>query len=269
MGSALDRVPAIGRIVVTDRVISTGRVSSVSRGAGMLEHVGNGLVAYYRSDPQTISINSSNRVDSWADQSGNGKHATQTNPTRKPTLTNNWVGNLSGITFASGQVLGIASQIQTIAAPWTMGGVFQSTNNSSGRTIFAPTGSGGGAYLSIRASGSPNREVTSNQVAAMQDGAATTNVEVWMATAITTSNPSLLTHSLFTTINHTSQPLTPPTVSFFNPSGGQAFIGGISSTATQPFAGGTIGELFFMNRLMTSDEISRYLSYVQSRYGTI
>lgn len=270
MGAATGRVSAIDRVGIVDRIpVTTGRVTSISRGGGMLDFAGNGLVAYYRTDPQTISLVSTNRVASWADQSGNGKHSIQTIPNRRPTLTNNWFGNLPGITFATSQVLIVASQIQTSIAGWTMGGVFQSTSNTGPRTIFAPSGSGGGHYLGVRVSGNPNREVITNQVGAAQDGAISTGVEVWIAKGAANANPVLVNLSMSTGVTNTTQTLTPSILSCFTPSGGQSFIGGISITGTQAFIGGTVGELFFMNRFMSSEEVARYLSYVQTRYGTI
>lgn len=269
MGSAIGRVPATGRIPETDRVIAINRVSSLSRGSGMLDHAGNGLQAYYRTDPETITL-ISGKVSQWADISGNAKHASQSLTNRRPIVTANWSGNNSGITFSSSTVLRIASSIQTTKFPLTMGGVFQSTSNSSGRSIFCPAGQLGGDYLSIRASGAANREVTANQNTQCQDGAATTNIEVWVATIEPfIPNPLLGVHKLFITTAGVQQTLSPNTITVFTPTDTQSYIGAISTSALQPFTGGVIGELFFINRLLSSDEITRYLSYVQGRYGTI
>jgi len=268
MGIATGRISATGRVSASDRVLATGRVSAASRRDGACDHIGNGLIAYYRNDPETITL-TSGRVSKWADLSGNGYHAVQATSSRRPTITSNWSNGLDGLAFGTSRVLGIPFTLQTTRFPITLGGVFQSTDNSAFRTIWAPTSALGGCTFSIHTFTSTTRDFYSNSVGGAIDGNATTNIEVWIGTVeIYVPNNVLATLRLYLGTSNTEQSLVAPTRTVFNPTG-QGFIGAVNSSAQQAFVGGTIGELFFMNRLMTTSERVRYCSYVQSRYGTI
>lgn len=268
MGSISGRIPKIGRVLFSNKISIANRVSAISRKGGMCDYIGNGLTAYYRNDSETITL-TSGKISSWADISGNGFHATQATAARRPTVTSNWSGTLSGLAFGTNIVLGITSKLATNRFPITMGGVWQSTSNSAGRTIFAPCSSGGGSYLAVHSGATASREINSNQVGAVVDGLATTNIEVWIATVESNSNPALGEHKLYLTTSNTQQVMGTPIITSNTTTGSVAFIGALTSGAIQPFLGGTIGEVFIMNRLMTTAERIRYCSYVQNRYGTI
>src|ERR1051326_5457261 len=125
----MSRIPTSGRIAASGRVASSNRVSSVSREGFMFTLIGNGLQAFYRPDAGTVKL-IGGKVSSVADLSGNNHTMTQSSSSRRPNWNLNSLNGMNSLSFSGSQWLQ-SDLIQTLAKPWTMGGVFKATNTAS------------------------------------------------------------------------------------------------------------------------------------------
>lgn len=267
MSSTITRIPASGRIAAANRVSVSGRISSASRdNTGALMFSGNGLLAYYKADAANITI-TAGKVSQWRDISGNNVHMNQATSGRRPTFTASWLNGNSAVTYAGGQVLASVGNIQNKSNPITFGGVFQRTA-TTGAGIFAPS-TGGGCELTANLAAGGKREVQANGVGYIEDGSATLNPELWIATGeINSGNPAITTYAMYISTSITPQVIPSPNASSIAPSGNTALIGAITSGALNSL-NGSIAELFCVDRILTSTEMLAYGNYVLNKYGNI
>lgn len=260
MGAVANRTAISGRVSTSNRVATASRKIALSRQDGAFRWVGDGLVAYYISNSDSITLDNSGKVSQWDDISTNDRHMLQATSARRPTYANGVV------TFSGSQCLTLASNLQTTNNNVSMGVVFQSTTNTGGtHIIFRPSVTGGTSFF-INSLGTGKREVNDNGVATLFDGNATTNREVWIETVAASGAVSSL-FSLFTGTAKTPQTLTPNTAGKVTPSGNSSSIGG--NPNGQFGLIGNISEIFFVNRLLSSSEITTYLADVAAKYGAI
>lgn len=258
------RVATSGRVSATNRIATSGRISAATRQGFIFSLIGNGLVAYYRPDVGTYQL-INGKVSSLADLSGNGHTMVQSLSSRRPSFTTNSLNGKSSLTFTGSQWLQ-SDLIQTASKPWTMGGVFKSANNAAVRSVFSPSNANLGQQLCISLVTVGKRGIQVQLVGSLEDGTATTNPEVWVATA--ENSAGLTQHKLYTGVSNTQQSLTNSLCTSFNPTGNTSVLGTIKNTGVANWIG-EIWELFFINRVMSDSERANYLSYVTQTYGAI
>lgn len=95
-------------------------------------------------DPSTITLDGSNNVETWSDKSGNARHVTQSNVTKRPSLS-----SLYGRTalLFDGNDDGLTASFTTIPQPVTAFAVFRLDNVDTSRWVFASLGSGMSMYV--------------------------------------------------------------------------------------------------------------------------
>jgi len=264
MSSVFGRQPQSGRVSCDGRIASTRSQSTETRKDGAMMWKGNGLVAYFKADEENIIL-SSGKVSQWSDISGNNKHMTQGTSSRRPTWTASSLNGQPSVSFSGSNVLTRAENIQTASFPFTIGGVFKLNSLTGARGIFAPATSGG-SQLTVNVNGTGKREIRSNGIANCDDGAATTNFEVWVGQC--RASGAIMKYDLYTSTSQVLQAISPATVAFVNPSGVLSLIGAMTSLAVNGL-NGEICELFFVNRYVGPGPINSYLRYVQNKYGVI
>lgn len=267
MASVSGRIATSGRVAVSNRTAASARVSAATRdNTGALAWVGKGLLAYYRADVANITTIAS-KVSQWRDISGNNVHMNQATSGRRPTFTASWLNGNGAVTYAGGQVLASVGNIQNKSNPITFGGVFQRTA-TTGAGIFAPS-AGGGCELTANLAAAGNREVQANGVGYIEDGSATLNPELWIASGeINSGNPAITTYAMYVSTSITPQSIASPNAASITPSGNIALIGAITSGALASLTG-HIAELFCVDRILTSAEMNAYGVYVLNKYGSI
>ncbi len=266
MAAVSGRVSKSGRVATSNRVAASARVTSASRdNTGALAWVGKGLLAYYRADAANITT-TAGKVSQWRDVSGNNVHMNQSTSGRRPTFTASWLNGNGALTYTGAQVLVATGNIQNKSNPITFGGVFQRTA-TTGAGIFAPS-AGGGCELTANLAATGKREVRANDVGYIEDGSATLNPELWIATGEINSNPVVTTYAMYISTSITPQVIASPNAPSITPSGNTALIGAITSGALASLTG-YIGELFCVDRLLTSTEMNAYGVYVLNKYGSI
>jgi hypothetical protein len=267
MPSTITRLPKAGRIIKINRSVSSARVASAPRNnIGALMFSGKGLLAYYKADAANVTI-VANKVSQWRDISGNNLHADQSSSARRPDFTSSWVNGNSSITFSGGQVLTSVGNIQNKSNPFTIGLVFQRTS-TTGCSMVSPS-TGGGLSLTANLNGNGKREIRANGVGFIENGNATLNPELWIVTtAMTPGNPGTTDYSLFTGVNITPTTVLNMGAGAIPTSGNLSVIGSLTNTGGNGLIG-EIGELFCIDRILTSAEMLAYGNYVKNKYGNI
>lgn len=263
MSSTSNRIPKSGRIAATNRVPCSGRVSSASRNnTGALMFSGNGLLAYYRAAPENITT-VAGKVSQWRDISVSKLHMNQASSGKRPTYASGVLSGKDAISFTGAQVFATVGNIQNKANPFTCGIIFQRTTTAQG-TIFGPS-TGGGIQLTANQNGNGKREIRVNGVGYLEDGDATLLPELWIVTGsygigTTTYNMYLGTALTNVIVNASSGNVTI--------SGNTSLIGALAIIPISAF-NGYISECFFVDRVISSTEMTAFANYVINKYGAI
>jgi len=89
--------------VIADRIRSIQAVAGGGGGSFDPSQL-SGLALWLKADTG-VTLDGSGNVSSWADQSGNGRNATQTDAAKRPTVTSGGVNGLPSLVFSGAQTL--------------------------------------------------------------------------------------------------------------------------------------------------------------------
>lgn len=250
----------------TTTIVSTGTPRNSLYGsrdnAGALMFSGKGLLAYYKADPENITT-VAGKISQWRDISASQLHMNQATSGKRPTYASGVLSGQDAISFTGAQVFATVGNIQNKANPFTCGIIFQRTG-TLGATIFAPS-TGGGLQLTANQNGNGKREIRVNGVGHLEDGDATLLPELWIVTGsfgigTTTYNMYLGTALTNVIVNASSGNVAI--------SGNQSLIGALATTPSSALTG-YISECFFVDRVISSTEMTAFANYVTNKYGAI
>lgn len=206
--------------------------------------LGSSLKLWLRAD-LGVTLNGST-VSAWADQSGNGRNATQGTAANQPTYTT--LGNQAALTFDGANDLLDCVNIGSIAQPFTFWIVGKATDNNVNRTL---VDSASGGRISVYMSAP----------IALFAGAA-----VGSGLTMGTTNARVLECRFDGASSFVRQDATQS--ANINPGAdgtGQTRIGANSSASA--FYNGTIAEVALVSGSMSATDRAAMRSYLGSRYG--
>ena len=111
----------------------------------------NGLDLWLDADDASTITESSGKVSSWADKSGNGNDATQATASKKPTTGSDTLNGKNVLTFDGGDTLGFSSFAQS--SPQTIFMVYQNPVTTANESLLNRVYSNNGPALYDRLSG--------------------------------------------------------------------------------------------------------------------
>lgn len=227
----------------------------------------SGLYTWYdASDASTITITDGN-ISQWNDKSPNGRHATQTNASQRPTLSSNIQNGLSVVSF-NGTTSGMTSNISLTQNALTGFIVYRrnSGGNDYGRAFslrrqdnedYNTTDS-----FEIHASAVSFNSVTPPLIGGYRNSSAIGSIPISYGT------PYLMHFTLNGTsfnINNSGSTASGTTES----SSINATLQGIGSDGkiADRSLNGWIGEHILYNRVLTTQEINNIRSYLSTKWG--
>jgi hypothetical protein len=219
-----------------------------------------GLDAFWRAGTGEVSL-TSGKIDTAFDLTGHGFDVAQAVAGARPTQNLSWLNGAPSMVFSAGQALTRAANIMTSAVNWTMGLVWSTNSVNTGQFVFRPC-SGGGAGPTINEAATNKREIFVSGVGIIQNGLATTSPEVWIISRDTSAI------SLYLGLSGAAATLDFPGVAPAAPSGALTTIGALNDALLLPL-NGNIGEVWFVQRLLSGSERTSYLGYVSQRYWTV
>lgn len=141
--------------MIADRIRSIQAVSGGGGGGGFDPSQLSGLKLWLKADTG-VTVDGSGNVSSWADQSGNGNTAYQTDAAKYPVLSATYaVNGVPAVVAQNDQFLQLTQNLagQHSTTPFTMIWVGTKTNSTAGTTVAeALTSSGGIRYLATTTS---------------------------------------------------------------------------------------------------------------------
>lgn len=236
--------------------ISTVNIDGVSALSNVPQTTSN-LVLWLRGDAG-LTIDGSNKVSAWSDQSGNGHHALPATSTASPTLTMSALNGLPVVQFNSAGGTRLSISNSTLLNPSAGVSVMAVVRRTSGATVarvLSKTNGSTGYGLDF-SNGTTVRSLINNTSSASTTLAATISGVVAAIYSTTDGNkiyvnggaPVLATYSTAIVSNTTSVGL-----------GGDA-VGG-------SYLDGEIAELLVFNKAITDDERKDVEAYLYEKYG--
>ncbi len=223
-----------------------------------------GMQLWYKSDYGVLTTGGSN-VTQWSDMSGNGFHATQSNGTNRPTLTNDLVNDYPALSFN-----GTAHFLQMPAG---------FADFTSGASIFAvtrPTGFPSSTPVIMDFS---NGAANSNNLTVLEGTSTTIGFNAYNAsTSSSVNSTSGLTQGKFqmfeiihngaangTVYTNTTQGATGTVQNLVNIARSTNYVGR-SGGGTPLYFQGDLAEIFMYNRGLSSSERAGVESYLMQKY---
>lgn len=206
------------------------------------------------NDYSTFTFNGGT-ISQWNDKSSNNNHVTQATAIKQPAYTLGGISNLPTITFDGTLSLMTNAVALTTATNWAAFAVVKFTNISTiNHQLFTVGTASDGYGMTTNGNLTGNRGIIGNSVGFCEDGAATTNPEIWCWGRVA----STLTFFL----NGISQVLDVPATGINTP-GANTSVGGRGAGVS--FAG-QLSQLIIFNRAFTAAEKANLSNEINTVY---